>query len=75
MNRKIVFGVLLVAALVGGVIVGTKPCIAGWCPTFKCYGASQCGQCRCISTDYSGGTCVDIQHAERMLAEGARELP
>ena len=48
-----------------------SPCQSGWCPDYTCY--APCGQCRCMSRGF-GGTCVDIQHSERLLAEGWHEI-
>ena len=68
---------LLLSAFALGIAGGflySRPCIAGWCPTYRCFGSGACGSCKCISQDYSGGQCVDVQHAERLIADGAVEL-
>ncbi len=62
---------LLSAALLIGA--NPQPCAAGWCPTYKCYGP--CGTCACMSTDYRGGTCVDIDSVSRLQDEGWVLLP
>ena len=54
-------------------LFAASPCQSGWCPSYKCFGPCG-GNCRCVSRDYSGGTCVDIQHSERLVAQGWREL-
>ena len=69
-------GALMVAAILGGgltLMPATAEC--RWCPSYTCYGASTCGQCVCMSRDYSGGDCVDIQMKERLEARGWQELP
>jgi hypothetical protein len=48
-------------------------CQAGWCPSYKCFGPCG-GTCRCVSKDFSGGTCLDIERAEQLLAEGWVEI-
>lgn len=64
--------ILGILAIFGGVFaLWPKPASCGWCPTYKCYGEGTCGSCVCMSKDYSGGTCVDLQ---RGLANGMHEL-
>jgi hypothetical protein len=68
---------LVALALVAsaGVLASSQPAECTWCPTYTCHGP--CGQgCACISQpgDASGGRCYGVQHAERLLAQGGREL-
>ena len=57
----------LTLVLAAGALLGTpNSARCAWCPTYKCYGANSCGMnCQCLSTDYSGGKCVSLQHAPR----------
>ena len=73
---KRAFRWLMIAAtcFAGGMILKPATCVAGWCPTYKCFGPCG-GSCRCLSRDYGGGTCVDIQAVPELLERGWVELP
>jgi hypothetical protein len=46
-----------------------------WCPTYTCFGPCGMG-CACIAPPGTagGGKCYSVQHAERMIEAGAREV-
>ena len=66
--------VLAIGGIVSALFVMGQPreCRAGWCPSYKCFGP--CGQCACVSSDYSGGTCVDIDQLQSYLDRGYHEF-
>ena len=78
MLRGIVKSWLIIAAFVGfgfaaAGIFAASPAECVWCPNYGCY--SRCNaQCACVSRGAGPGTCVSIQHSERLIAEGWREI-
>lgn len=55
-------------------IFAASPCQSGWCPSYKCYGTSSCGNCLCMSRGV-GGVCVDLQQSQELIDEGWAVLP
>lgn len=78
-NQTMRTRILLLAAVVmsAGIFTVSVPsvCKAGWCPSYKCWGSSSCLDCVCLSRDFTGGICVDIQFAPTMQANGWTVLP
>jgi hypothetical protein len=60
--RQIVFGILGLIAIgfaMSALFIPTRA-QCGWCPSYKCFGPCG-GECLCMSRDYSGGVCVDVE--------------
>jgi hypothetical protein len=67
---------VLLAMLIGVVTMLGQPgiCLSRWCPDIRCYGSAACGVCVCVSRDYSGGVCIDIEAVPLMLQQGYQKL-
>ena len=83
-RRKTMFvkGILKSFSIIAGFVAlgfaaawlfAASPAECVWCPDYGCY--SRCNaHCACVSQGFGPGTCVSIQHSERLIAEGWQEL-
>lgn len=74
MMKRITVALAVVGA---GIALMGQPqvCQSGWCPDIKCLNSSICMDCVCMSRDYSGGVCVDINAVPQLKADGYRLMP
>lgn len=71
--KKLCLGIaILIAGFIGSLSIPTTA-ECGWCPSYKCFGPCG-GKCVCMSQDYSGGSCVDLQRVPEFEANGWNEM-
>ena len=74
MRYWIIFAGVLGLAVGSAFLWKDAACAAGFCPNWGCYGACG-GTCVCVTPpNVYSGTCVSVEHSQKLIAKGYRIL-